>query len=38
MTPDISTEEKLNTHLKLSELTEKELERLVTEKGRKNGR
>ena len=37
-TPDISTEKKLATQLELSKQTEEELEKIVKEKGRKNGR
>lgn len=37
-TPDISTLDKLKRQLELSEITEKELYKLVQEKGRKNGR
>ena len=36
--PDISTEDKLKRQLELSEITEKELYRIVQEKGRRNGR
>lgn len=38
ITPDISTEEKLIKQLELSEITEKEIYKLVQEKARKNGR
>jgi len=36
--PDISTNEQLQIQLDLASLTEEELERLVREKSRKNGR